>query len=352
MDFGSTSEILVFTAKWVGIASLMLVFLLSCSLFVLRRYFTKEDQRAEAVREVWQEVFTSCFDGEPIDIPKVEQEDMVTIIVLWNYFHEIFKDAAKERLNEVAKTIGADEWSLKALKQGTIRQRLLAIQTLGWMKDDRAWFEILEIMHDDEPVTALCAAKALLRINPPFGIEYFMPLVAERTDFNVATVGKLLREAGAEVVTEPMIEEIGMREGDELCRILRFVRLAYEERSAPVLKDILVRSEDVSEIVTCLRAFDSAEHLEIVREHLKHEDWRVRTQAAICLGRLGTEEDIARLIHASGDQHWWVRFRAARALAQLPSVTNRMLKKFADEHQNFFGSDIINKVRVEREVYQ
>lgn len=352
MDLGSTSETLIFLAKWIGIFSFVLIFLLAFAIFALRYHFTKRDNRATAVRGVWQQIFTDCFEGTPKELPEIRSQDMVTVLVLWNYFHEIFRDQARERLNEIAVSIGADEWALQALKNGSIRQRLLAIQTLGWLKEDRAWFEILEIMHDEEPVIALCAAKALLRINPAFGIEYFMPLVAERSDFNVATVGKSLRSAGAEVITEPMIEEIKMREGEELCRILRFIRLSYEERSAPVLEELLHNSKDPLVLISSLRGIDNLENLGIVRDLLTHEDWRVRTQAAICLGRIGTDEDVQRLTHAAGDQEWWVRFRAAKALANLPSVSNERLKQIAESHQNIFGAEIVNKIRLEEEAYQ
>ncbi len=92
--------------------------------------------------------------------------------------------------------------------------------------------------------------------------------------------------------------------------------------------------------------------LDFVRELLKHRDWRIRTQAAICLGQIGTEDDVVCLAHAAGDQDWWVRYRAAMALANIPTVSFERLKSIADNHYNLFGTDIITKVLQEREAYR
>ena len=77
---------------------------------------------------------------------------------------------------------------------------------------------------------------------------------------------------------------------------------------------------------------------------------KFETQAARCLGRIGTKEDERRLAHAAGDQQWWVRYRAAQALANLPSTTADRLREISASHYNPYASDVIDKVIGERQV--
>ncbi len=44
-------------------------------------------------------------------------------------------------------------------------------------------------------------------------------------------------------------------------------------------------------------------------------------QASICVGKLGSPNDIRRLTKATTDTEWWVRYRSAQALAKLPRMT-------------------------------
>ncbi|NNE66243.1 MAG: HEAT repeat domain-containing protein [Pyrinomonadaceae bacterium] len=351
MDFATSSETLVWLAKWVGFISLVLVGLVSIHIIVLRYLLIRRNRREAALHEQWQPILVSCLDGEPENLPVLEERDITSFLVLWNYFHETLRLAGKDNLNAVAKKLELDEWALKALDD-SIREKLLAIQTLGWLQEERGWDELLEIMRHASPVTSLCAAKAILRIDPHKGVPLFLELIPVRSHWSFSTVGKILKEAGADVVTKPLIEIASRHEGDELVRLLRFLDTAYEEEVAPLVSKLLRDSNDENVLMSCLRAVVDPLDLPMIRALLRHDSWRVRTQAAICLGELGTEEDIPRLVHAAGDQNWWVRFRSAHALAELPTMTVPRLKRIASEHQNFFGSDIISKVQKEREAFQ
>ncbi len=351
MEYGTYSENLVWLAKWVAIASLLLVALLSFQIVLLRARLQMRLKRERRLYERWQPYLVACLEGPPNRLPVLAAKDIETFLVLWNYFHETLRDAGKENLNIIAYRLKLDSWSLNALEHGSIRERLLAIQTLGWLKKEEAWDPLSKIMRDADPVTALCAAKALIRIEPKKGVCEFIPLIPDRPAWSYSTVGKLLREVGGEIVTDPLIEEASKRDNRELVRLLRFIDIAYTDKSAPLLSKILRKSDDINVINSCLRSVVEPRDLRIVRRFLKHEDWRVRTQAAICLGRIGTARDASRLAHAAGDQEWWVRYRAALALASLPNMTAKKLKRIADKHQNFFASDIINKVRLEVEAF-
>lgn len=340
---------MIWTAKWLGIASFCLAAILSIQIIALRVRLVLRERRAERVHMIWEPIFISCLDDTFTVLPELEERDIPTFLVLWNYFHETLRDAGKDNLNSIAKRLELDAWSTDALDKGTIRTRLLAIQTLGWLRESGSWDKFVEIMNEADPVTSLCAARALLRIDPTKAIHIFIRLAAVKTDWSFAMVGKQLKECGSDLVSEPLIDTMEKLQGEELVRLLRFVDLAYADRSAPLISFLLMTSDDVDVLVNCLNAVVNPEDLPVVRGLLKHDDWKVRMKAAVCLGNMGTEADIPRLTHAAGDQDWWVRNRAAAALAELPSMTPQRLQDIANNHHNFYATESITKTRQEME---
>jgi HEAT repeat protein len=82
-------------------------------------------------------------------------------------------------------------------------------------------------------------------------------------------------------------------------------------------------------LASCLYVFGEFRDqmdLPFVRRHISHPAWYVRVQAATALGKLGTQDDEARLIALFEDEQWWVRYRAGEALASLRSMTEHKLE--------------------------
>jgi HEAT repeat protein len=112
-------------------------------------------------------------------------------------------------------------------------------------------------------------------------------------------------------------------------RLIRHLASTRSLRGLPHLRQFLREhrpSEDV--LAACLFLFgecsDPAD-LPILRQHLSHVTWYVRLQAAIALGKAGTEEDEVHLVSLLDDVQWWVRYRAGEALLSLPSMTGEKL---------------------------
>ena len=350
MEFVTDFEQLVRLAWRIGLGSLILVVLLMIQILVLRSLLVRREKRAKQVLDIWQPILVASLDRIPEEFPPLRQRDMMTFLIFWNYLHESLRDDTTANLNVVAKMLDIDSWSIESLQTGNIREKLLAIQTLGWLQEHRAWKDLEEIMHSEDPIVSLSAAKALMRIDPEEAIEMFLPLVVQRGEWSYAMVGKILKETGAGIVSEPLARTALEAPEEFSPRVIRFLGIAHRSDSAPVIHQIISNTSNIEVIMTCLRVLDDPGDLDMVRDFLKHEHWRVRTQAAICLGRIGTEEDVKRLAHAAGDQEWWVRYRAAQALANLPKMTSERLEEIAENHSNFFGSDIIHKVNEERSV--
>jgi len=86
-----------------------------------------------------------------------------------------------------------------------------------------------------------------------------------------------------------------------------------------------------------------------VRTLLGHEDWQGRVQAARALGRVGERSDAARLTRLLGDPQWWVRYRAAQALRELPLLAQADLDAVRASLTDRFALDMLDQVLAEEQ---
>ncbi len=350
MDYVINSDILIFFAQWIGTGSLVVSTVMIAKIALLNRFFSERKRRAEVLREQWLPVLIETLDRVPDTIPELKDEDILEFLILWNYLQESIRDENKENLNIVARRLNLDLWAIRGLGKRNFRNKLLAIQTLGWLREDMVGDELIEIMKNGNPVVSLSAARALTKTHGEEGIELFINLIAKRKDWSFSMVGKILREAGADLISYPLVKVALSTEEKSLPKLLRFFELVHPSVATPTLSHFLRNSNDPDVISYCLRATQSPNDLPLIREMLKHENWRIRAQAARCLGRIGTKEDEKRLAHAAGDQQWWVRYRAAQALASLPSTTVERLREISMAHYNPYATDVIDKVIGESQI--
>ena len=133
--------------------------------------------------------------------------------------------------------------------------------------------------------------------------------------------------------------------------MIRFLDLLLPSESIIVVKTLLKTYKDKEIVYACLNVFKDVEDLKTVRRFLNHKDWEIRMQASICVGKLGSPNDIRRLTKATTDTEWWVRYRSAQALAKLPRMTKNRLMRIANrEIRIAFRTDVILRVVTEKEV--
>ncbi|HEX8196384.1 MAG TPA: HEAT repeat domain-containing protein, partial [Pyrinomonadaceae bacterium] len=277
----------------------------------------------------------------------ISERDEFSFLMLWNHLQESLRAESKEKLNRLARETDIDVVATRRLERGSLDERLLAINTLGWLRDDTNWKQLLAIAEDEDPVYSLSAAKALMRIDAERALPTLLPLIARREDWSIVTVAGFLREAGADLISEPLARAVLQVPPEQASRLIRFLELAHSHVSVPAVRTLIANSSDMEIITACLRVFQDAEDLAAVRKFLQDERWQVRREAANCLGRIGTEEDEIRLIDAAADEEWDVQYHAAQALANLPSIDLERLSKIAETHPNESARDIIRQVMAE-----
>lgn len=335
-------------AWWTGTASVALVFLLMLQILFLRLLLNRRLRRREKFVAVWQPLLMDCMEEVPAQLPKIRGGDAYSFLTLWNYLHESVRDEPKERLNMLARACDMDTAALHLARSGNARERLMGLESLGNLRDDTTWSDLVEMAEGHDAALSFAAARALMRINAPRAIHLLMPLIAAHEDWSLSFVAVMLKEAGADVVSEPLARAALAAAPEHTPRLVRFLETAHAHVCIPTVRRILHSTNDTETIIAALRVWNDPEDMETVREFLRDDRWQVRVQAVRALGRTGTEADEQLLLGALADTEWWVRYRAAQSLANLPSVSSERLASFRAAQNSEYARDILGQVIAER----
>jgi HEAT repeat protein len=320
------------------------------------------EKRRKKFLAVWQPILVNAVDIATSDLPRLAGRDLPEFLLLWNHLQESLLDESKDHLNQIGKALTIERAALRLLRRGNLRERLLAIVTLGQLHERPAWDQLLTIAQREGALLSVVAARALVMIDPTKAVPELIPLLMARADWPASRVATMLRIAGADVISDQIanaalksaLEESaqagngdGKRATNDPAQMVRYLELAYNVAALPAARTIVELSHDPEVLAACLRLLRSAEDLPVVRECLSHEDFRVRVQAAAALGRIGEASDEELLVPLLLDTEWWVRYRAAQALSRLPHMREPKLKTIQAAQADPFARDILTQVMAE-----
>ncbi|MDE1943817.1 MAG: HEAT repeat domain-containing protein, partial [Betaproteobacteria bacterium] len=267
---------------------------------------------------------------------------------------DTLRGPAHQYLNEVAVRCGMAQYAQRLLNQGGLRSRLLALATLGHLRDRSVWNGIVEMTGDPDSILSMAALGALLKIDAPQALRALLPRMIEREDWPVAQLAILIEEAeeGSSFsflidAAEQMRE---VRDPDGLARLRRVLQLLEvvpPHQALPVARRILESETDEEVLALCLRFLLEPSDLPMVRRLAEHEAWAVRLQAAQALSRIGSLEDAPVLSRLLGDPVWWVRYRSAQALVSLARGDKEVLARIQEQVDDRLGRDMLTMAMVE-----
>jgi len=346
----------------VAIFLFALTLLMLIVVLLMRGALVLRERRRQKFLAVWQPILVKAVDIATTDLPQLARRDLSEFLVLWNHLQESLLDEAKDHLNQVGRALNIQQAALRLLRHGNLRERLLAIVTLGQLRERAAWDELLAIARREGVLLSLAAARALVMIDPPGAVPELIPLLMTRADWPASRVSNVLQTAGADVISDQIANAAlksafaegsqpadaeGQRAPHDPAQLVRYLELAYNVSALPAARTIAELSHDPEVLAASLRLLKSAEDLPVVRNCLAHEDFRVRVQAAVAMGSIGEAEDEELLVPLLSDTEWWVRYRAAQSLAQLPHMQESRLKTIQAAQPNPFARDILAQVMAE-----
>ena len=301
------------------------ILLLVVWILVLRMLRQNTERRRRNMVDVWRPLLAESLVEVPAILPSIHPRDHVLFLYLWNHLQESIKGDASGQLNDVARRAGMDTVALRLLHTGRLRLQLLAVATLGHLKEASVWDELVRLAHAHNAFLAIEAARAMVRIRPKAAIPLLIPLVSTRSDWSPLKVMALLNEAGADLVATALAQATLSAPPPIAARLIRLLASLRSPYALPIIRQLMNEQKPAEDVIAAsLFLFGECsdpQDLPMVRVYLTHPTWYIRVQAATALGKLGLKEDEARLIGLLEDTYWWVRYRAAEALSNLPSMT-------------------------------
>lgn len=348
-DIGHSQGILAL-AFWVGASALALTLLLLAQVLFLRALLNRRARRRALLLAHWRPLILQGLAERPAQLPPLHPEDFAAFALLWNHFHEVMSGVSRDRLNDLGYAVGLDRMAIDRLGGSVCEAQLLAILTLGHLGERRAWGRLVELAGEANLVVSITAARALVLIDADAAMPLLAPIIERRDDWPLATIGAILHEAGPEAATLPLVDVIGTTSWARMARLMRLLKYAHGRIALPLVRAITRCTSDPEVIAVCLQlirdATDSRDprDADVARRFLHADDWRVRVQAARALGKAGAAEDRAALALLLKDQQWWVRYRAAQSLLDLPGASRTGLWEILARQTDPFARDMLSQV--------
>lgn len=346
--FSTLSDPYLMVAFVTGTVALALTVLLVLLTIALRISLKRREKHELQFTAVWRPVLMHALvDPAACDLPVLQARDRLSFLKLWNYLQESLRGEATDSLNQVARRLHCDALARRLLRHGNRTERLLAILTLGNLRDRETWDDLVATVASHDNVASLNAARALIQIDPMSGIEHLMPLVLARQDWEIPRLARMLGDARAAFGLF-LTRAIVRLKANELLRALQLVEALRVQMSTATLLYLLHPQQPPAVLAAALRVAGDTGILQTVRKHLQHQDWHVRAQAVQALGRLGEPSDVTLLTARLGDAEWWVRYHAAQALASLPFLGRDGLAALQSSVTDAAAQQILAQVSAER----
>lgn len=335
-------------AFWLGVAvATMTLVMLGVIIFMRQVVLRRERIHADAVA-FWKMILLATPDDDAGVIPPLPTRDVPGFLEVWNEVHEPLHGGTTPHLARVARESGLEEHLHKRLAHGGFHSHLVAIIATGHVQSSESFHRVEKFIDDKNPIVSLCAARALMQIDPTRAVSMFVPQIVRRSDWSQGSVATILQEVGADTVSRELSEATLQANADIAPRLIRFLASVSPEAAAPIIRKTLLSSLDERLISTCLQVMSNPDDLDCVRPLLAHPRWHVRMQAAVTLGRIGVPGDEQRLSAILSDGQWWVRYRAAQALMKLSFVNSEDMRRIQQAQTDGFARDIIKHVLAEK----
>lgn len=359
MGFGDSSDPVLHLVIQLGLGVLFTSFLMLGLVVLLRLRLSWEGRRREAFLKIWRPLmaeFATSEAGVPKDwVPgkTVSRADTMNFLGLWLYYHESLQGEAKEHLNTLARQLGMEDRLQSMFRRGGLRERLFAITALGHMRAASEWKTLWQMTISSNPYLSLASARSMVLIDPKEAMPLLAPLIGIRKDWPSPKVASILMEAGTAAISQPLADAILSATPEAARRLIRYLTATRTYDALPALRRILRESEDPDILAACLRSlseFSIPLDLPLMREYAAHESWFVRVQVATGLGKFGVREDEEMLLRLLDDPEWWVRYRAAQALAEFPGMTEERLDEMIADLDGSPSGEVLVQAREERRI--
>jgi len=317
---------------------------------IVRRYLQHRENLRTRVVERWRPILTQiAIEAEaPLELPKLPARHVAFLMEEWNALNDAVRGEAAARLNDLALRLGLDNIARHLMNSSEVGKQILAIRTLGHLRDPTAWKPLQEHLVSVNALVSFYAAAALVQIDAQRAMPGIMLQVAERESWPGEAMARLLVDAGADIAREPIRALMLSLEALKIPPLLPWLAHVDAVLGSEVATELLHRHPDDQHIVAAalLVLLDPAVLPEI-RGFVGSSDPDIRMNLALALGRLGDLDETELLMQLMGDRVWWVRYRAAQALLRLRGMNAEGLESVGARLTDPYARDMLKHVRAE-----
>jgi hypothetical protein len=349
--FQSNFDSLTTIALWSIAAVLATTVILFVYTIGLRLTTISHDRSRREFVARWRDVFASSMLSSELakrqPLPRVYRRDTIDLLDEWNRARSMVDGTAVDNLIELARRTGIPDIANHLFRSHHLRSKILALQTIGHLRDTTLRNEVRDLLEDESTAMSITAATTLIDINPDFGVSVIVPMINTRRDWPKTRVSLLLRQAGSERISEPMYRTIRSESDSGKTYLLQFARLIESSILDTLISELLGESRDPGVLNAALKLVSGFAAVPRIAALTKHETWYVRMQAAKVLGRIGQRDHLILLEALLDDNEWWVRYRAAQAIASSPFLGPNELRKLQRRQSDRFAGDILQQAFAE-----
>jgi HEAT repeat protein len=347
----NTGSDLVVTLAWrsAEVAAAAAALLLTIALIV-RRYLQHQENRRAHVIGRWRPVLTrvAIEEGAAPELPKLPARHLPFLMEEWNALHDSVRGESSTRLNELALRLGFDAAARQLMNSREVGEQILAIRTLGHLRDPTAWKALQEQLVSVNALVSFYAAAALVQIDAQRAMPGIMSQVAERESWPGEAMARLLVDAGADVAREPIRALMLSLAPAKIPPLLPWLAHVDAVLCSEVATELLKRHGGDDHIVaSALLVLLEPVALPDLRHYAFSADADVRKSLARAIGHLGDLAETDLLMQLMGDRVWWVRYRAAQALLKLRGMNDERLEEVRARLTDPYALDMLKHVRAE-----
>lgn len=347
----STGSELIVTLAWrsaeiAGAASaLMLLFAL-----LVRRYLRYQDRLQAQVVAVWRPFLTQVAieEGETPALPPLPARHIPYLMEEWNALHDAVRGESADKLNDIALRLGLDVIARRMMHTRAVGRRILAIRTLGHLRDPSSWKPLQDQLASANAVVSFYAAAALVQIDAQRAMPGIMLQLAERESWPGEAMARLLVDAGADVAREPIRALMLQLAPSKLPPLLPWLAHVDAVLGSEVAIELMRRYPDDAHVVAAalVVVLDPGVLPELAR-FAESADADVRQNLAIAYGQLGGLGESATLARLLCDRVWWVRYRAGQGLLRLKGMDEARLDELRAGLKDPYALDMLRHVIAE-----
>jgi len=349
LDSVTVTEQITNAAIYSALILLVMVTLLILQVIFLRVRFLYTGKQRHRLLKKWRPKITQVMLGDSSNMPVLPRNEVCVFLEEWNRMFGTVRGNNLAQLQNMAKKFKIYYFAISMIKTRSVHDKLLAIITLGHMQEYSAWDELTELLDDESSVISVTAARALMWIDSKHAVELIAPKIMARNDWTWSNVAHVLRQANPIQVCEHIANLVVNAPAEAQPGLLRYLESTHCLQLTDVINNILSTTEDDRVASVCLHITQDPNSLKTIRQYTSHPRWHVRMHAASALGRLGGKSDLKLLLNMVEDENWWVRYRAAQAIINIPQQNIETLKQIRDTQSDKYAKDILTHVIAEAE---